>query len=131
MGVIRGHESGLTALLGQISTPRFLFRAEQAIQQTIWEKVITNCVFNSVCSLLGVDNGIFHRNPSALALAREVIDECVAVAGEVGIAMNRDEVEARLLQISQRSDGQLISTLVDINLGRETEIDTLNLEYPG
>ena len=36
-------------------------------------------------------------------------------------------MEQRLLQISQRSDGQLISTLVDINQGRRTEIDTLNL----
>lgn len=127
IGVIRGHESRLAELVKQLSTSWFPFRAEVSIQQTIWEKVIINCVFNAICPLLGVDNGIFHRNASALALAGEVIDECIAVAGEVGVVLDREEVEQRLLQISQRSDGQLISTLVDINHGRETEIDTLNL----
>lgn len=128
VGVIRGDETNLTSLVDYITTPRFPFRAEGAIQPTIWEKVITNCVFNSICPLLGVDNGIFHRNALALALARRVIDEGVAVASEVGIALDGREVEQRLLQISQRSDGQFISTLVDIHHGRETEIDTLNLE---
>lgn len=128
IGVIRGRASRLGELVARLSTPLFPFRAEEAIQRTIWEKVVTNCVFNSICPLLGTDNGIFHRNPSALALAREVIDECVAVANEAGISLDREEVIGRLLQISQRSEGQLISTLVDIHHGRETEIDTLNGE---
>ena len=127
IGVVRGYASRLAELVGELSTPRFAFRAEENIQQAVWEKVITNCVFNAICPLIGVNNGIFHRNASALVLAGEIIRECVAVATEAGILMNEEEVEQRLLQISQRSDGQLISTLVDINLGRATEIDTLNL----
>ena len=127
IGIIRGHKSRLAELVAQLSTPGFAFQAEGNIQRAIWEKVITNCVFNAVCPLIGVDNGIFHRDASALAVAGEIIRECVAVAAEVGIVLNPQEVEQRLLQISQRSDGQLISTLVDINQGRETEIDTLNL----
>lgn len=127
IGIIRGHEVELADLVAKLTTTRFPFRAEVAIQQAIWEKVITNCVFNTICPLLNVDNGIFYRNTSALVLAREVIAECLAVAGGVGVVLNPAEVEQRLLQISQRSDGQLISTLVDINQGRETEIDSLNL----
>ncbi|MBD2704950.1 2-dehydropantoate 2-reductase [Spirosoma sp. BT702] len=127
IGVIRGHESRLMALVEQLSTARFPFRAEREIQQTIWKKVIANCVFNAICSLLGVDNGIFYRDTSALALARQIIQECVRVAGEEGVVLNPPDIEQRLLQISQRSDGQLISTLVDINNGRVTEIGTLNL----
>ena len=100
---------------------------QEAIQRAVWEKVISNCVFNAICTLLGVDNGIFHRNALALALAREIIDECLAVANEAGIRLNRMDVESRLLQISQRSDGQLISTLVDIKQGHQTEIESLNL----
>lgn len=127
VGVIRGDASSLTAILEQISTPQFAFRAEEAIQVAIWEKVITNCVFNAVCPLLEADNGIFQRDASAFLLAREIIAECVAVAAEIGVYLHPAEVEKRLLQISQRSDGQLISTLVDIQQGRKTEIDTLNL----
>ncbi|MDB5241446.1 MAG: 2-dehydropantoate 2-reductase [Spirosoma sp.] len=131
VGVIRGHESRLGELVSQLSTPEFPFRAEQAIQQTIWGKVIINCVFNAICPLLGVDNGLFHRDATALALAGEIIDECVAVAAEAGVVLNRQEVEEGLLQVSRRSDGQLISTLVDIHHGRETEIDSLNLAVSG
>ncbi|WP_080055568.1 ketopantoate reductase family protein [Spirosoma aerolatum] len=127
IGIVRGLESELAELVKNLSTTQFPFRTEADIQQAIWEKVITNCVFNAICPLLDVDNGIFHRNASALTLAREVIDECLAVAKKVGVVLNRAEVEQRLLQISQRSEGQLISTLVDINQGRETEIDSLNL----
>lgn len=127
IGVIQGQESALAEIVEQLTTPRFSFRVEKNIQQTIWEKVITNCVFNTICPLLEVDNGIFHRNALALAMAREIITECVAVAGKAGIILDQNEVERRLLQISQRSVGQLISTLVDIQQGRPTEIDTLNL----
>ncbi|GAB3011699.1 ketopantoate reductase family protein [Spirosoma pulveris] len=127
IGVIRSQKSQLAELVSQLSTPLFPFRAEDSIQRTIWEKVITNCVFNAICPLLGVDNGVFHRNAPVLALAWEVIDECIAVAGAVGVVLKREEVGQRLLQISQRSEGQLISTLVDINQGRETEIEVLNL----
>ncbi|QMW04626.1 ketopantoate reductase family protein [Spirosoma foliorum] len=127
IGIMRGQESKLAYLVEQFSTEQFPFRVERAIQQTVWEKVITNCVFNAICPLLGIDNGLFHRNKAALALAREVIGECIAVANEVGIRLNQQDVENRLIQISQRSDGQLISTLVDILHNRPTEIDSLNL----
>lgn len=127
IGIVRGDEATLENLVAQLTTPLFPFRAEAAIQRVIWEKVITNCVFNAICSLLSVDNGYFHRNAQALSLARSVIKECVAVAAEVGVELNEQDVEQRLIQISQRSDGQLISTLVDINEGRETEIESLNL----
>lgn len=127
VGVVRGHGARLGHLVEQLSTPHFPFRAEEAIQPIVWEKAITNCVFNSVCPLLAADNGIFYRNASALSLAREVIGECVAVAAEAGVQLDREAVERRLLQISQRTEGQLISTLVDIQQGRQTEIDTLNM----
>jgi 2-dehydropantoate 2-reductase len=92
----------------------------------IWKKAINNSVFNSVCPLLNVDNGIFHRNTQALAIAREVIAECVLIAREASVLLEPDEVIANLLAISRASDGQLISTLQDINRRRPTEIDTLN-----
>lgn len=127
VGIVRGQEDELNTLIEHLSTPRFAFRPDLLIEQTVWEKVITNCVFNSICPLLEVDNGIFYRDKSALSVAREVIAECVTIAGLAGIQLTKETVEHRLLQISQRSDGQLISTLVDIHLGRETEIDSLNL----
>lgn len=128
IGIEKGNKDQLDHIVRQLSTPAFGFKSEEDIQRTIWKKAIVNCVFNSVCPLLEVDNGIFHRNDAALKIARLVISECVTVARKKGILIYSDEVEESLLQISKSSDGQLISTLQDIQNKRKTEIETLNFE---
>ena len=49
------------------------------------------------------------------------------VARRIGIDLATEELMEQLLLISRNSDGQLISTLQDLNSGKETEIDYLNL----
>ncbi|MDF2381996.1 2-dehydropantoate 2-reductase [Nostoc ellipsosporum NOK] len=128
VGVEKGNAGTLEKIVNELSTPNFQFKSEENIQSVIWKKAIVNSVFNSVCPLLETDNGIFYRNEAALAIARTVIAECVAVAEVNGIAITASEVEESLLKISRSSDGQLISTLQDIRAKRRTEIDTLNFE---
>lgn len=128
VGLIKGNEQMLNEIVENINTEQFPFRTEKSIQPVIWKKAISNCVFNSICPLLETDNGIFHRDENALALAKRVIAECVEIAAAEGIRLHADEVETSLLQISRSSDGQLISTYQDILNKRETEIETLNLE---
>ncbi len=128
VGVIRGSTAALERVVAQVHSPFFPFRAERDIQPVIWKKAIVNCVFNSVCPLLEADNGVFRRDPAALAIAQRVIGECVAVARESGIALSVAEVTESLLLISKASEGQFISTLQDIRNRRRTEIDTLNFE---
>ena len=128
IGIENGSGDTLNYIVSELSTPHFQFKAEENIQQVIWKKAIANCVFNSVCPLLGADNGIFYRNSAALEIARTVISECTTIAKLKGVLINADEVEESLLKISRSSDGQLISTLQDINHKRRTEIDTLNFE---
>ncbi len=126
IGGISGDTNSLDHIVEELTTPQFRFRVEENIQSIIWKKAINNSVFNSVCPLLNVDNGIFHRNAQALEIARTVIAECVQIATEAGVLLAPDDVIANLLAISKASDGQLISTLQDINRKRPTEIDTLN-----
>ncbi len=128
IGAIKGNSKKLNAIVEDLSSPFFPFKAEDNIQAVIWKKAIINSVFNSICPLLEADNGIFHRDDAVLALADRVIGECVEVAKREGIVLGASEVQEKLLQISRSSDGQLISTLQDINQGRQTEIETLNLE---
>ncbi|WP_126247175.1 ketopantoate reductase family protein [Chitinophaga rhizosphaerae] len=127
VGAIRGSGARLADLTAQLDTPVFPFRAERNMQPIIWKKAIANCVFNSICPLLETDNGLFHRNEKAMALARRVIGECVGVARAKGVEIGEEEVVDSVVTISQMSDGQLISTLQDIRHHRPTEIDTLNL----
>jgi 2-dehydropantoate 2-reductase len=128
VGIEKGNQAGLYHIVDQLHTPHFGFQSEMNIQQMIWKKAIVNSVFNSVCPLLEVDNGIFHRNEIAMQLARRVISECTMVARSKGILIQADQVEDSLLQISKFSDGQLISTLQDIRNKRKTELNTLNSE---
>ena len=128
VGVISGEPGELAGLLGQLHNPWFPFTLASDIQPMVWKKVITNCVFNSICPLLETDNGIFYRNTAALNIADRVIAECIAVARRCQVELTHAEVRAALLSISERSQGQLISTLQDIRKGRPTEIGMLNLE---
>jgi len=128
IGKVKGDSNNLVEIVSQLSSPVFPFSVDENIQTTIWKKAIINSAFNSICPLLEVDNGIFHRDEQVLQIAQRLIRECVLVANRSGIGLTVKEVEEKLLQVSRSSDGQLISTLQDINNGRQTEIATLNLE---
>ncbi|MBK0379352.1 ketopantoate reductase family protein [Mucilaginibacter segetis] len=124
-GAVRGGQ--LPQVVAALDNPWFRFIAAENIQELVWRKVIVNCVFNAICPLLETDNGIFHRDESARAIARRVITECMAVAQQF-VTLELETVMDSLLNISRLSDGQYISTLQDIRQGRPTELDTLNAE---
>ncbi len=128
VGNIEGNNQGLDNLIEQINTQYFAFRREQDIVRYIWNKVIINCVFNSICPLLETDIGIIDRNKDARSLAKEIIKECVSLAYLLGVRLDQSEIEESLMLISEKSIGRLISTYVDILNNRRTEIESLNLE---
>ena len=94
----------------------------------VWQRAIVNCVYNSVCLLLEVDNGVFYREPATMRIADRIVEECILIAHHSGISLHPEGIRNTLLSISRASDGQFISTLQDIRNRRPTEIDTLNLE---
>ncbi len=128
IGVIRGDESGLKKCVENLTTDEFPFRSEVNIQREIWKKAIINSVFNSICPLLEVDNGVFVRDEATANLAREVVRECVTLTDRLKMGLSESELMEQIMRISKASDGQLISTLQDIRSGRQTEIEFLNLE---
>lgn len=128
IGIINGSQSGLNKCLEDLTTDEFPFRTEANIQREIWKKAIINSVFNSICPLIEVDNGIFARDEQAAKLAEEVVRECLMLTGRLEIGLSESELMEQIMLISKRSDGQLISTLQDIRSGRQTEIEFLNLE---
>lgn len=128
IGIIKGNAETLNWISSQLSTLNFQFKSEPNINRIIWKKAIANSVFNSICPLLEIDNGIFYRDESVLIIAKRIIAECISISTELGVELEASEVLESLLNISKSSEGQLISTLQDINNHRLTEIDTLNLE---
>lgn len=128
IGIVKGSEEKLKAIVEQINSSTFPFKTESDIESIIWRKAIINCVFNSICPLLEVDNGIFHREEEVYAIAKRIVDECLTISEESGIQLTKNEILEDILNISRSSDGQFISTLQDINERRKTEIETLNLK---
>jgi 2-dehydropantoate 2-reductase len=127
IGIVNGSEETLTSIVNHLTTPVFSFRSEPDIEPIIWKKVISNCVFNSICPLLETDNGVFKRNEAVLEIGKQVIRECITVARKSGIQLTEKEVLDNVLAISELSDGQRISTYQDILNNRQTEIDSMNL----
>ena len=128
LGVVAGDASRLAGCLESLTTPAFSFKEHPQIEAEVWMKTVVNAVFNSICPLLEVDNGVFARDAEAVAVARQIVAECVALAKDLGILLDEDEVMEKILAISAGSEGVMISTLQDIRAGRETEIENLNLE---
>ena len=127
IGMVHGSESELRECVEHLTTDEFPFRAEADIQREIWRKAIINSVFNSICPLLDVDNGIFARDEETASLARQLVRECLMLTKRLNIRLSETDVMQQIMRISKRSN-QLISTLQDIRKGRETEIEFLNLE---
>ncbi len=128
VGIVTGTDKELEKVVRSLTTAGFPFCAERSIQRQIWKKAIINSVFNSICPLLDVDNGVFARDKEAARLAEEVTGECLALTERLRIGLTANELMEQAMRISKGSDGQLISTLQDIRNGRETEIEFLNLE---
>jgi 2-dehydropantoate 2-reductase len=128
VGKVACTETELKAIVELIDHPDFKFRIEENIQKIAWKKAISNSVFNSICPLIEIDNGIFQRDTTSFAIAQRVIKECTLIANASGVDLDPKEIEEQLLMISKKSDGQFISTYQDIKKGRKTEIDTLNFE---
>jgi 2-dehydropantoate 2-reductase len=127
IGIVQGDEAGLQHCVNALSTERSPFRLEANIQREIWKKTIINTTFNSLCPLLDADNGIFAHNAEAARLAREVVDECVALAERLGLDLGAEELIEQILFLSKQSAGRLTSTLQDLRYGRPTEIEYFNL----
>jgi len=128
IGVVEGNESDLKKCVEDLTTDGFPFHAEVNIQKDIWKKAIINCVFNSICPLLDVDNGVFVRNKEIADLAAEIVRECITLTDRFDMGLSESELMEQIMRISKGSDGILISTLQDIRGGRQTEIESLNLE---
>lgn len=128
IGLLEGIDEKTTNIADVINTKALCFYNASDIQYQVWKKGIINAVFNSICPLLGTDNGIFDRDEAIMALAENVVKECVPVANQVGIEINQEEIIEGIHAISKISTGQLISTLQDIKAHRETEMNYFNME---
>jgi len=92
---------------------------EADLRPQIWLKLIGNAAFNPITALTGSTLGGLRSSPHALALVREVMEECAAVAAALGVEIP--------VSVDRRLEGALAvgdhrtSMLQDFQAGKPLE----------
>jgi len=91
----------------------------------LWAKLVMNCAYNALSAVHQMPYGELMNTPGVLAVMRDVVQECLAVAQAKGVAIPGDVWEAAQ-QIARTMPTQLSSTAQDLARGKPSEIDYLN-----
>ena len=91
----------------------------------LWAKLIVNCAYNALSAIAQLPYGRLVQGDGVLAVMRDVVEECLAVAARSGVRVPGDAWQA-VERIAQSMPGQLSSTAQDLARGKPTEIDHLN-----
>lgn len=91
----------------------------------LWVKLILNCVYNALSAVSQLPYGPLFKVEGVSEVAEDVIGECVAVAGSLGIPIP-DNISDIVLALAGTMPEQYSSTAQDLARGKPTEIDYLN-----
>lgn len=95
------------------------------VRGALWAKLVLNCAYNALSAVGRIAYGELVQRPGVLAVMRDVVAECRAVAGADGVTLPGD-VDAAVRRIAETMPSQLSSTAQDLMRGKPSEIDHLN-----
>jgi 2-dehydropantoate 2-reductase len=117
-----GGGAGLAALFEAAGVPVVL---SDNVRGILWSKLILNCAYNALSAIARQPYGPLVQAEGVQAVMRDVVDECLAVAGADGVAPV-DDAWAAVQRIAQSMPTQFSSTAQDLMRGKPSEIDHLN-----
>lgn len=91
----------------------------------LWAKLILNCAYNALSAITRLPYGLLRQQVGVEGAMRDVVAECLAVAGASGVAVPGDAWEA-VERIARTVPQQYSSTAQDVMRGKPSEIDHLN-----
>lgn len=100
-------------------------RAITDVHAVLWAKLFINIGINAITALTGIKNGQMLDLQSTCALAREAVNEAMAVARARGIAIQGDPVE-KVYQVAKATGLNRSSMGQDVDQRRATEINAIN-----
>ncbi len=101
-------------------------RLSNNVEGDLWMKLIQNCAYNALSAVGRAPYGRLVRNPWTRALAREVVEEVVAVGTARGVRFPDVDLVAATWKLAEGMEHTISSTAQDIARGKHTEIDSLN-----
>ena len=95
------------------------------VRGALWAKLILNCAYNALSAVGRIAYGELVQRPGVLAVMRDVVAECRAVAAADGVTLPGD-VDLAVRRIAETMPTQYSSTAQDLMRGKPSEIDFLN-----
>lgn len=126
-----GHEAGgcleksQKMLLNLLQTAGIDVFLSNDMKNRIYYKLLINAVINPLTAIYDVLNGELPKQPNRFTLMKELYKETEAVLLQDGMRWSEDGWE-RLLEVCDRTGGNVSSMLSDVRAGRETEISAIN-----
>ncbi|NLV68887.1 MAG: 2-dehydropantoate 2-reductase [Spirochaetes bacterium] len=96
--------------------------------KAVWLKALINAGINPVASILSIRNGQILDNPYALDLQRSILEEAVQAAQSAGHNFDADKIIEETRTVCGKTAANICSMLQDIEAGRKTEIDSINIK---
>lgn len=108
-----------------LSAARFSITRRADIVAAVWEKLAFNAALNAIAMICEVPNKGIDNAPGR-RIARAVAQETVAVAAANGIPLDLDAIVASIDSALHEHRNHKASMLHDREMGRPTEIETIN-----
>ncbi len=123
--LIIGTSAASESIARTFSNAEIPTRVSDTVIAVLWEKLIINCAYNALSATGHLPYGRLIEVPGAREVMRNAIDECIAVAAKLDIAIPAD-IHTRTMALVEVMPNQYSSTAQDLARGKPTEIDYLN-----
>lgn len=123
--IVIGPSAASDAVAAQFAAAGIPTTVSREVARALWGKLVTNCAHNALSAVAQVSYGHMTAVPGVTDVMADVVDECVAVARGLGIALAPD-IKAIVLGVAASMPGQHSSTAQDMARRKPTEIDHLN-----
>ena len=121
-------EESVSSFLKLLSDAELNPRWQDNGRVMLWNKMLLNIAINPIAGLLGKENGSL-LEPSLFESSVSVMLEGARIARAEGVKIEEDEhLVERLRDVIEKTSNNYCSMLQDIRAGRETEINSLNVE---
>ena len=104
--------------------------AEKDIEVVQWEKLICNVAYSAPCALTGLTIGEVAKDPYVGSISRSAAAEALKVALLRKISLSFDDPIKKIHDFAIRMPGAKPSMLLDIEAGRDSEVDVINGAIP-
>jgi 2-dehydropantoate 2-reductase len=123
--LVIGRTAGSDELVALFTGADVPVQISDNVMGALWEKLILNCAYNALSAIAQLPYGRLVQGKGVEGVMRDVVQESLAVARAVGVAVP-DDVWESVQRIAQTMPTQSSSTAQDLARGKRTEIDHLN-----